>query len=89
MTNRTLALAVTRGFLTNCAALAGLLFANLADTLAVLQDCLASLAAVALQDNSLAEIAAGAGVLLQVAPLAARAEVLELESTELADALAV
>ena len=89
MTNRTLALAVTRGFLTTCTALTGLLLANLAVTLAVLQDCLASLAAVALQDNSVAEIAAGAGVLLQVAPLAARAEVLELQSTELADALAV
>ena len=89
LTNRTLALAVTRGFLTLCAALAGLLFANLANTLAVLQDCLAGLAAVALQDNSVAEITAGAGVLLQVALLAARAGILELQSTELTEALTV
>ena len=80
---------MTRGFLTICAALAGLLFTNLANTLAVLQDCLASLAAVALQDNSVAEITAGAGVLLQVALLAARAGILELQSTELTDALTV
>ena len=80
---------MVRGFLTTCAALAGLLLTNLTGALTILQDRLASLAAVTLQDNSAAEITAGAGVLLQVAPLTACAGIPELQSTELADTLAV
>ena len=89
MTDRTLALAVVRGLLTTCAALAGLLLTNLTGALTILPDRLASLAAVTLQDNSVAEITASAGVLFQVAFLAAGAGILELQSTEFAGALAV